>query len=71
VTASVVTLAVNGNVTTGTAALTAVLAGIMSTGTKIILVRWSGPPELAELIKKTFTRFISLGVAVIIIWGSL
>jgi uncharacterized membrane protein (DUF4010 family) len=69
VTASVVTLAVSGHVTPATAALTAVLAGIMSTGTKIILVRWSGPPELAELIKKTFIKFISLGTAVIIIWG--
>ncbi len=69
VTASVVTLAVSGHVPPSTAAMTAVLAGIMSTGTKIILVKWSGPPELAELIKKTFTRFISLGTAVIIIWG--
>jgi uncharacterized membrane protein (DUF4010 family) len=69
VTASVVTLAVSGHVPPVTAALTALLAGIMSTGTKIILVRWSGPPELAELIKKTFTRFILLGIPVIILWG--
>jgi len=69
VTASVVTLAVSGHIPPTTAALTAVLAGIMSTGTKIIIVRWSGQPELTELINKTFTRFISLGIAVIIIWG--
>jgi len=69
VTASVVTLAVSGHVPPSTAAMTAVLAGIMSTGTKIILVKWSGPPELAELIKKTFTRFILLGIPVIILWG--
>ncbi len=69
VTASVVSLAVSAQVPPGTAALTALLAGIMSTGTKIILVRWSGPPELAELIKKTFSKFILLGTAVIIIWG--
>jgi len=69
VTASVVTLAVSGHIPPATAALTAVLAGIMSTGTKIIIVRWSGQPELTELITKTFTRFISLGIAVIIIWG--
>jgi uncharacterized membrane protein (DUF4010 family) len=71
VTASVVSLAVSGHVSPTTAALTAVLAGIMSTGTKIFIVKWSGPNELAELIKKTFTKFISLGIAVIIIWGIL
>jgi len=69
VTASVVSLAVSGHVSPTTAALTAVLAGIMSTGTKIFIVKWSGPKELEELIKKTFTKFISLGIAVIIIWG--
>ncbi len=69
VTASVVALAVSGHVPPTTAALTAVLAGIMSTGTKIFLVRWSGPTDLAESIRKIFTRFISLGTAVIIIWG--
>ncbi|TRZ87916.1 MAG: DUF4010 domain-containing protein [Methanosarcinales archaeon] len=71
VTASVVSLAVSGHVSPNTAALTAVLAGIMSTGTKIFIVKWSGPNELAELIKKTFKKFISLGIAVIIIWGIL
>ncbi|MDO8727799.1 MAG: MgtC/SapB family protein [Candidatus Methanoperedens sp.] len=71
VTASVVSLAVSGHVSPTTAALTAVLAGIMSTGTKIFIVKWSGPNELAELIKKTFTKFIYLGIAVIIIWGIL
>ena len=69
VTASVVSLAVSAQVPPGTAALTALLAGIMSTGTKIILVRWSGPTELAELIKRTFGKFILLGTVVIIIWG--
>ena len=71
VTASVVSLAVSGHVSPTTAALTAVLAGIMSTGTKIFIVKWSGPNELAELIKQTFTKFIYLGIAVIIIWGIL
>ena len=69
VTASVVSLAVSAQVPPGTDALTALLAGIMSTGTKIILVRWSGPTELAELIKRTFGKFILLGTVVIIIWG--
>ncbi len=71
VTASAVALAVSGHVSPTTAALTALLAGIMSTGTKIFIVKWSGPNELAELIKKTFTKFISLGIAVIIIWAIL
>lgn len=71
VTASAVALAVSGHVPPTTAALTALLAGIMSTGTKIFIVKWSGPNELAELIKKTFTKFISLGIAVIIIWAIL
>jgi len=71
VTASVASLAVSGQVSPNTAALTAVLAGIMSTGTKIFIVKWSGPNELAELIRKTFTKFIPLGIMVIIIWGIL
>ncbi|VVB91078.1 Uncharacterised protein [uncultured archaeon] len=69
VTASVVTLAVNGQVSPVTAAITALLAGIMSAGTKILIVKWSGPPELAGLVKQTFTKFILFGTAVIIIWG--
>ena len=69
VTASVTALAVSGQVSPNTAALTAVLAGIMSIGTKIFIVKWSGPNKLAELIRDTFIKFISLGIAVIILWG--
>jgi uncharacterized membrane protein (DUF4010 family) len=71
VTASVTALAVHGNISYNTAAITAVLASIISTGNKMILVKWSGPPELMQLIKKSFTRFIIFGMIAIIIWGIL
>ncbi len=71
VTASAAALAVGGDVSYGTAALTAVLASIISTGNKMLLVKWSGPPALAGLINKTFTRFIIFGMAVLIGWGIL
>ena len=69
VTASAAALAVSGDVSYGTAALTAVLASIISTGNKMLLVKWSGPPALVGLINKTFTRFIIFGTVVLIIWG--
>ncbi|VVB91797.1 Uncharacterised protein [uncultured archaeon] len=69
VTASATALAVSGHVSYSTAALTAILAGIISTGNKIILVKWAGSQELAEMVKKTFTGFIILGTVVLIIWG--
>jgi uncharacterized membrane protein (DUF4010 family) len=69
VTASAAALAVSGNVPYSTAAITAVLAGLISTGNKILLVRWAGPRELAEPIKKTFTTFIGLGMLILITWG--
>ena len=69
VTASATALAVSGHVSYSTSALTAVLAGIISTGNKILIVRWTGPKELAEAIKRTFTRFIILDILVLVIWG--
>ncbi len=69
VTASATALAVSGHVSYSTAALTAVLAGIISTVNKIILVKWAGSQELAEMVKKTFTGFVILGTVVLIIWG--
>ncbi|MCX9074094.1 MAG: DUF4010 domain-containing protein, partial [Candidatus Methanoperedens sp.] len=69
VTASATALAVSGHVSFSTSALTAVLAGIISTGNKILIVRWTGPKELAEAIKRTFTRFIILDILVLVIWG--
>ena len=69
VTASATALAVSGHVSYSTAALTAVLAGIISTVNKIILVKWAGSQELAEMVNKTFTGFVILGTIVLIIWG--
>lgn len=69
VTASAAALAASGQVPYTTAALTAVLASIISTGNKIILVKWAGPDELAGRIKKTFAAFILLGIIVLITWG--
>ncbi|MCE8425179.1 MAG: MgtC/SapB family protein [Candidatus Methanoperedens sp.] len=68
VTASATALAADGLITPGTAALTAVLASLISTGNKILLVKWSGPAELALLVKKTFTKFIIMGSFVLIVW---
>jgi uncharacterized membrane protein (DUF4010 family) len=69
VTASVSALAVGGHISYGTAALTAILAGIISTGNKMILVKWSGPAGLGTLVNKTFTQFIILGTIILVIWG--
>ncbi|MDP2845753.1 MAG: MgtC/SapB family protein, partial [Candidatus Methanoperedens sp.] len=43
VTASAAALAVSGDISYSTAAVTAVLASLISTGNKILLVKWSGP----------------------------
>ena len=71
VTASAAALAVSGDISYSTAAVTAVLASLISTGNKILLVKWSGPPALLGLINKTFTRFIIFGTLVLVIWGIL
>ncbi len=69
VTASAAALAVSGNISYSTAAITAVLASIITTGNKMLLVKWSGPPELSGMINRTFARFIIFGAVVLIIWG--
>lgn len=69
VTVSVATLAVNGEVSFATAAITSVLASIISTGNKMLLVKWSGPYRLGLLVNKTFTNFIIFGTVILIIWG--
>ncbi len=69
VTASATALAVSGHVSYSTAALTALLAGIISTVNKILLVKWTGSQGLTEMVKKTFTGFVILGTVVLIIWG--
>ena len=69
VTASATALAVNGDVSYGTGAITAILASLISTGNKMLLVKWSGPPMLSDMVNKTFTRFILAGGIVLVIWG--
>ncbi|MCZ7369544.1 MAG: MgtC/SapB family protein [Candidatus Methanoperedens sp.] len=69
--ASVTALAVNHTVSYNTAAITVVLASIISVGSNMIFVKLSGPPELMQLIKKSFTRFIIFGTVVLIIWAIL
>ncbi len=68
VTASATALAASGDISYATAAVTAVLAGLISTGNKILLVKWSGPPELLDMIQVTFKRFIIWGAGVLIVW---
>ncbi len=69
VTASVAALAAGGRISSETAALTGVLATIISTVSTMILVKWAGPPELARMVYKTFRGFIIVGTIVLIIWG--
>jgi uncharacterized membrane protein (DUF4010 family) len=69
VTASAASLAVSGNVAYSTAALTAVLASIVSTGSKMMLVKFSGPRALVGMINQTFTKLLILGTFVLIVWG--
>jgi uncharacterized membrane protein (DUF4010 family) len=69
VTASAAALAVRGNISYATAALTGVLASIISTVSTMILVKWAGPPELARMVHKTLIGFIIAGTIILIIWG--
>ena len=69
VTASVSALAVSGHISYETAAITAVLANIISTGNKMLLVKWSGPAGLGSLVNRTFTQFIIIGTIILIVWG--
>ena len=69
VTASVSALAVSGHISYETAAITAVLASIISTGNKMLLVKWSGPAGLGSLVNRTFTQFIIIGTIILIVWG--
>lgn len=69
VTASATALVVNGDISASTGAITAVLASIISTGNKMLLVKWSGPSKLSELTNHTFTRFVIAGGIVLVFWG--
>ncbi|KAF5411465.1 MAG: hypothetical protein C5S43_03305 [Candidatus Methanocomedens sp.] len=69
VTASVGALALGGSLSPSTAALVAVLACVISTSNKILLVKWSGSDELEKKIKGSFLILIGVGVAALVLWA--
>ncbi|MCL7415309.1 MAG: MgtC/SapB family protein, partial [ANME-2 cluster archaeon] len=69
VTASVGALAFGGSISPTTAALVAVLASVISTSNKILLVRLSGSDELGQKVKSSFSILMSVGVVALVIWG--
>lgn len=68
VTASVGALAFGGNLTPTTAALVAVLASIISTSNKIILVRLAGSMELYVKVRRSFLVLMSVGAVAFLLW---
>jgi uncharacterized membrane protein (DUF4010 family) len=69
VTASVGALALGGSLSPSTAALVAVLASVVSTSNKILLVRWSGSDELKNKIMVSFLILIGVGVTALVLWA--
>ncbi|MCG7848884.1 MAG: MgtC/SapB family protein [ANME-2 cluster archaeon] len=69
VTASVGALALGGSLSPSTAALVAVLASVISTSNKILLVKLSGSVELEKKIKGSFLILIGVGVAALVLWA--
>lgn len=69
VTVSVTTLAVNGGISFTTAAETAVIASIISTLNKNILINLSGARKLFDISKYTYALLVIVGFVVLIIWG--
>ncbi len=69
VTASVGALALGGSLSPSTAALVAVLACVVSTSNKILLVKWSGSDELEKKIKGSFLILIGVGAAALVLWA--
>lgn len=69
VTASVGALALGGSLSPSTAALVAVLACVISTSNKILLVKLSGSVELENKIKGSFLILIGVGVAALVLWA--
>lgn len=68
VTASVGALAFGGNLTPTTAALVAVLASIISTSNKIVLVRLAGSMELYVKVRRSFLVLMSVGAVAFLLW---
>ncbi|MCL7412477.1 MAG: MgtC/SapB family protein [ANME-2 cluster archaeon] len=69
VTASVGALALGGSIPPSSAALVAVLASLVSTSNKILLVKWSGSDELGQMIKSSFLVLISVGAVALVAWA--
>jgi uncharacterized membrane protein (DUF4010 family) len=68
VTASVGALAFGGHLTPTVAAFVAVLASIISTSNKILLVRLVGSTELYDKIKRSFLILMSVGAVAFLLW---
>jgi len=68
VTASVGALAFGGNLSPTTAALVAVLASIISTSNKIVLVRLAGSMELYVKVRRSFLILMSVGAVAFLLW---
>ena len=69
VTVSMAALAVDGSVSFTTAAETAVMASIISTLNKVILIKISGSKELFSLSRNTFALLALIGAVAIVGWG--
>ncbi len=69
VTVSMAALAVDGSVSFTTAAETAVMASIISTLNKVILIKISGSKELFSLSRNTFALLALIGAIAIVGWG--
>lgn len=69
VTASIGALALGGSIQPSSAALVAVLASLVSTSNKILLVKWSGSDELGQKVKSSFLVLIGVGAAALVLWA--
>ncbi len=69
VTVSMATLAVNGSTSFSTAAQAAVLASIVSTSAKVVLVKMSGSDELFVRARNTFVLLVLIGLVALSGWS--
>ncbi|WP_094227026.1 MgtC/SapB family protein [Methanolobus psychrotolerans] len=69
VTASVAALAFTGNLSTHTAAETAILAGLVSTLSKPFYIKISGSPELFKTTVFSFIAIVIAGIFALIFWS--
>ncbi|WP_319506960.1 MgtC/SapB family protein [uncultured Methanolobus sp.] len=69
VTASVAALAFSGNLSTHTAAETAILAGLISTLSKTFYIKITGSPELFKTSFLSFIAIVVAGSIALIIWS--